>query len=128
VKAKGIKMENQEIICIGCPLGCHVALTVDESKKIIKFEGNECHAGEKYVAEEFKAPIRVFTGTVRTRGCSRPLLSVKTSKPIVKTNILDCGKYFCDIEVEPPIKIGDVVVSNILNTGADLIATSDLDF
>ena len=120
-------MENHEIICVGCPLGCRVTLTVDESGKILHFEGNECHAGEKYVAEEFRTPIRVFTGTLRTKRCSRPLLSVSTSKPIDKTNILDCGKYLYCIEVEPPIKIGDVIVSNILNTGTDLIATSDLD-
>jgi CxxC motif-containing protein len=127
VKAKEINMENHEIICVGCPSGCHVALTVDASGKIAKFEGNECRAGEKYVAEEFKTPIRVFTGTVRTKGSSRPLLSVRTSKPIVKTNILECGIYLYGIEVESPIKIGDVVIPNILNIGADLIATSDLD-
>jgi len=84
--------------------------------------------GEKYTAEEFKAPIRVFTGTVLTKGSTtRPLLPVRTSTPIVKANILECGRYIYKIEVPPPIKIGDVVIPNILNTGADLIATSDLD-
>lgn len=120
-------MENQEIICVGCPLGCHVVLTVDELGKIAKFDGNECRAGEKYTAEEFKAPIRVFTGTVRTKGSSRPLLPVRTSAPIVKANILECGTHLYDIEVAPPIKIGDVVIPNILNIGADLISTGDLD-
>jgi len=127
VKAKETDMENQEIICVACPLGCHVTLTVDASGKIVKFEGNECKAGEKYVAEEFKAPIRVFTGTVRTKGGARPLLPVRTSQPILKEKILECGRYICALEVAPPFKTGDVVLPNILGIGVDLIATGDLD-
>lgn len=120
-------MENKEMICVGCPLGCHIVLTIDESETIVKFEGNECRVGEKYVVQEFKAPVRVFTGTVRTKDSSRPLLSVRTKTPIAKENILKCGTYLYGVEVAPPIKNGDVLVQNILNTGADLIATSNLD-
>lgn len=120
-------MKNQEIICVGCPCGCHITLTVDESGKIVKFDGNECSAGKKYAAEEFKTPVRIFTGTVKTEGSSRPLLSVRTNKPVVKTSILKCGEYLSNFVVKSPIKIGSVVIPNILDTEADLIATADLD-
>lgn len=119
-------MKNQEIICIGCPLGCHVVLTINENGEICKFIGNECKAGEKYVAQEFKDPARVFTGTVRTKECSTRLLPVRTNKPIPKTSVLICGRSLAGIEVKPPVKMGDLIVTNILNTGADLIATCDL--
>lgn len=120
-------MEGREIICVGCPLGCHVVLIITESGEIAGFEGNECKAGKAYVTEEFKSPVRVFTGTIRTRNCSRPLLPVRTNKPIIKTMMLSCGKCLSDMEINPPIRIGDVIISNILNTGTDLIASGDLD-
>lgn len=120
-------MENEEIICIGCPIGCHVAIRINEEGNIVGFVGNECKIGEKYVAEEFRAPVRVFTGTVRTRSSSRPLLPVRTNKPIPKNMIAIFSKSVRAVEVAPPIRLGDTIVSSICNSGVDLIATSDLD-
>ena len=120
-------MKNEEIICIGCPIGCHVAIRIDAQGDIAGFAGNECKIGEKYVAEEFKSPVRVFTSTVRTRNCSRPLLAVRTSKPISKKMISSFSKSIIAVEVSPPIRLGDIIVSNISNSEVDLIATSDLE-
>jgi CxxC motif-containing protein len=119
-------MKKEEIICIGCPIGCPVAIRIDGEGNIAGFEGNECKIGEKYVAEEFRSPVRVFTGTVRTRNCSRPLLAVRTSKPIPKKMIPNFSKSMIAVEVSPPVRQGDIIVSNISNSGVDLIATGEL--
>jgi CxxC motif-containing protein len=126
VKVKERDMKNEEIICVGCPIGCHVVIRVEEDGKIAGLVGNECKVGEKYVAEEFRAPVRVFTGTVRTRNCSRPLLPVRTNKPIPKAMISNVRRCVMAVQVEPPIRIGDVIISNVYGTGVHLIATSDL--
>ena len=40
--------------------------------------------------------------------------------------IHDCIKALKDVEVEAPIKIGDVLVSNIAGTGVDIVATRNI--
>ena len=52
------------------------------------------------------------------------MLPVKTSKKIDKSLVLDCVKFINKIKVNTPINFGDVIVHNILDTGADVIATS----
>lgn len=120
-------MKKEEIICIGCPVGCRVVLSINKGGNIDALAGNECKIGERYAAQEYTAPVRIFTGTVQTRNCSRPLLPVRTSKAVPKKLISSFSKCVIDVKVKPPIRLGDVIISNIHNTGVDLIATSDLE-
>jgi CxxC motif-containing protein len=124
---KEINMKKEQIICVGCPIGCRVVLSINKEGNIEALDGNECKIGEKYAAQEYTAPVRIFTSTVRTRDCSRPLLPVRTSKAVPKKLISSFSKCLIDVEVKPPIRLGDVIISNIRKTGVDLIATSDLE-
>ncbi len=121
-------MKDEEIICVGCPMGCHVVIRIKTDGNIAGLVGNECKVGEKYAAEEFRAPVRVFTGTVRTRNCSRPLLPVRTNKPIPKGMISNVKRRVMDVQVEPPIRLGEVILANVSETGLHLIATNDLEY
>ena len=70
----------------------------------------------------------VLTTLVRIKGsdlCN--VVSVKTSKPINKKIWVECSKALSRIHVGPPIKIGDVVCKNILNTGVDIICTKNIE-
>mgnify|MGYP003376458641 FL=1 len=40
-------MEKRELICIGCPLGCPVTVTM-EAGEVVKVEGNTCKRGDDY--------------------------------------------------------------------------------
>jgi CxxC motif-containing protein len=124
---KEINMKKEQIICVGCPVGCRIVLSINQEGNIDALAGNECKIGEKYAAQEYTAPVRVFTGTVRTRNCSRPLLPVRTSKAVPKKLIWSFSNCLIDVKVKPPIRLGDVIISNIHNTGVDLIATNDLE-
>jgi CxxC motif-containing protein len=124
---KEFNMTKHEIICVGCPLGCHVTLSVSDAGDVIGQEGNECKVGEKYVMKEYKFPERVFTGSIVLHNCSRGLLSVRTDKPINRDKIIECGKLTCIIDIKPPVKIGMIIAENILDTGANLIATSGIE-
>ncbi|MCK4368416.1 MAG: DUF1667 domain-containing protein [Dehalococcoidales bacterium] len=119
-------MAEVNIICIGCPLGCTATLTIGDGGEVAAITGCECKAGEKYVVEEYKNPVRVLTATVVTQGSPQPLLPVRTAVPIPKAKLLPGMKVLAKTRVKPPVKIGDVVIPNLLDTGIDVASTSDL--
>jgi len=94
--------------------------------KLISIEGNRCKQGEKYALAEYKNPVRVLTATVLTNSIKNPLLPVKTNQPIPKIKMKDFMYSLARIRVEYPVKIGQVVCSNVMDTGIDLLAASDL--
>jgi CxxC motif-containing protein len=113
----------KELICISCPLGCH--LSVDTEKLTVT--GNSCKRGESYGIDEVKNPVRVITTTVKVEGALHPVLPVKTKAPIPKALNFKCIEELNKITLKAPVKMGDLVVENILNTGVDVIATRNLD-
>jgi CxxC motif-containing protein len=119
-------MPQAEIICIGCPLGCCVTLTVSPEGTIEKLTGNQCKEGTKYVTAEFQNPVRVFTATVLTDGGSRRLLPVRTDKPVSRSQLKELMRAVARIRVKPPVKMGQEIVHDILGTGANLVATGAL--
>ena len=115
-----------EITCIGCPLGCRIRLTIDETGEITECSGHQCKIGKKYAVQEYKSPERVLTTTVRTKGSVRHLLPVRTDNPVPKDMLKQCMQSLAGIEVQPQLRIGDTVVSNILGLGVDVICTDNL--
>ncbi len=109
---------TKEFICIVCPRGCHVS--VDEQMNIT---GNQCKRGETYVLTELKDPKRILTTTVRTIFPETPRVSVKTSEPIPKGLIYEIMDLINDQIIEEPMSIGDVLIKNVLDTGADIVLT-----
>jgi CxxC motif-containing protein len=114
-----------EIICIGCPLGCRVTVRIDKRGKIAQMKGAECKQGEKYVQKEFTSPVRTLTATVRTGSERFPLLPVRTSRPVPRDTLRDMMLETAKIKVKPPVEVGEVIARNVLDTGSDLIATSE---
>lgn len=115
----------KEMICICCPMGCR--LTVDDSDlSNVKVSGNTCPRGEKYGKEEVVCPKRMVTSVVRVEGGDVAMLSVKTKDAIEKSKISDALKTLKGVVVKAPVKIGDVVVQNVLGTGVDFIATKNV--
>jgi len=117
---------NKKFICIICPVGCEIEVEYD-SEKIKKITGNSCEKGKEYIVEEIYNPKRVLTTTVKIKNGEMPLVSVKTSKPIPKDLIFKSMDELAEIKVSAPIKIGDIIIKNLLNTGADVIATKKVD-
>jgi len=111
-----------ELICIVCPRGCH--LSVDENNGYT-VTGNSCPKGAEYGKKELVAPTRVLTSIVKISGAMYPCCPVKTSTAIPKAQIKEAMDLLKDVQIKAPVKIGDVVVKNILGTGADWIATKN---
>ncbi len=109
---------NREIICIVCPRGCHIQVSGDGS-----MSGYMCKRGPEYVKTELVAPMRIVTSTVKTIFSDMPRIPVKTDKPIPKGMIMDCMREIDKVMIKKPMKIGDVVIENILDTGANIVLT-----
>jgi len=114
------------IICVGCPLGCEITLTLNDNGEVSKVQGNSCKEGKAYALEEYLNPVRILTATVRTGNSSRPLLPVKTDKPILKSKLKQGMFALTKVKVNPPLKIGEIIIKNFLDTGADVVAVDDL--
>lgn len=115
----------REMICTCCPMGCR--LTVDDSDlNNVKVSGNTCPRGEKYGKEEVICPKRMVTSVVRVEGGDVAMVSVKTKEAIEKSRIFDALAALKGVVVKAPVKIGDVVVGNVLGTGVDFVATKNV--
>jgi CxxC motif-containing protein len=115
-----------EVRCIKCPLGCLTELTISGENNVLDVANAQCKDGKGYAIAEFNSPVRVLTATVLTKSGLSRLLPIKTNIPIHKTRLMDCMDFISKVRVEPPIRMGQVIVSNILNLGADLVSTDEL--
>lgn len=119
-------MEQTKIICIGCPKGCQVTVS-HEGKEIKEIQGYSCKNGEIYAKNEFTAPVRIFTSTVRVENGDLALVPVKTKTSVPKNMLMECAKESCRIVVKAPISVGDVICADFCGTGADLVAARDIE-
>lgn len=115
-------MAKVDLICIGCPLGCPLSVEM-EGEQIVSISGNTCPRGDAYARKELTNPTRIVTSTVRVAGGTLPMVSVKTDRDIPKGKIFDCVKALKEIDVPAPVTIGQVIVTDVAGTGADIVAT-----
>jgi len=146
-----------EMICISCPMGCH--LKVDENNDY-SVTGNSCPRGAAYGYEEATAPTRMVTSTVRiffdkpvdlslpaalnnpsdahpdfplvTYFQNRPdkieaRLPVKTSAPVPKAKIMEVMEAINAVTVNAPVHVGDIIIRNVAETGSDLVSTRSMN-
>jgi len=116
----------ERLVCIICPNSCEIEVRI-RNGNIKEIEGNLCHKGEEYVRSELFNPKRIVTSTVVVLNGEIPLVSVKTSRGVPKEKIFDVMDEISKIEINAPVKLGDVILRNVANTGADIIATRNVD-
>ena len=112
----------REVTCIVCPKGCRIF--ADEGNRL---SGAGCERGIAYVQAELENPTRMVTSTVRLTGSGLPRLPVKTSAPIPKKMMMRAAALLNDVTAAAPVKCGDVIVKNILDTGVDFVATKSAE-
>lgn len=119
-------MEQRELTCIGCPMGCQITVTL-EGQEIQKVEGNTCKIGDKYARNEVLHPERTVTSTVVITGGEKPRVSVKTKSDIPKDKIWLCMKEINAARAVSPVHIGDVIIPDVAGTGIPVIATKNVE-
>lgn len=116
----------KEMICVSCPLGCPIKVELSESGEVLSVTGNTCKRGEQYAISECTNPVRMLTSTIKVNGGSLPVIPVKTSAPIPKGMMFECMQVINNEVVDAPIKMGDVLISNVCDTGVDIVATNEV--
>ncbi len=115
---------TRELTCIICPKGCNIKIEM-ENNEIKSIEGNTCKRGYDYAYSEVTNPVRTITSTVKME--NGKMLSVKTDKPIPKELIFKCMEEINKVTAKSPVKIGDVLIENILKTGSNIVATQNIN-
>ena len=126
-----MSMSQKPLVCIVCPRGCRMTLTLPDggapAPEEIRVAGNGCPRGADYARQEMTAPRRVLTSTVRLTGAALTRLPVKTSRAVPKERLHDLIRLLDGLEAAAPVRIGDVLVKDALGTGAAIVAPRDVE-
>jgi CxxC motif-containing protein len=107
--------EKMVLICITCPKGCNLR-SHREGTTILKVDSG-CKRGILYAEEERSAPHGCHYGA--HPGGFTPAAAGRHRRALPKTK--DTGA-----PVNAPVKMGDVVLANALDTGIDIIASRSM--
>ena len=116
----------KELTCITCPVGCALKAEIQPDGTVI-ITGNKCPRGAAYGEKEMTNPTRVVTSTVRVAGRKDAVVGVKTASDIPKDKIMECMKELAAVEVTAPVKIGDIVLENVADTGVSIVVTRGIE-
>ena len=113
---------DKNLICICCPMGCHLKVNIEENK----VSGNGCKRGIDYGISEITNPVRVITTTVKVKEGELPVLPVKTKGAIPTDHNSKCMEELKKLEVVAPVSVGEVILKDILGTGIDIVSCRDI--
>jgi CxxC motif-containing protein len=120
----GLPEGFKDIRCIICPTGCLVHVENINGELII--EGHSCKRGEEYAKEEFVSPKRILTTTMQVQNGFLPLVPVRSDKPIPKEKLKETLKLIAETQTKAPIKMGDILLQDVLGLDINIIASRDL--
>ena len=123
-------MNSKVFTCILCPNGCEIETEIEYKSGeavILRMEGNRCPRGREYVSQELKCPRRNIATSVLVKGGELPLVSVRLTSPVPRERIFDVMEVIRDKQLAAPVHIGDVIITDVLGTGADVIATKTVE-
>ena len=119
---KDNKENVKEITCIVCPRGCRAKVRIIGGK-VVGIENVKCKRGKDYIAQEAVDPKRILFTTIpidRAKGIR--VLPVRSDKPFPKGMLKKGFEELKKIRVKAPIRVGEVLVENILGTGINIKA------
>ena len=112
--------------CITCPQSCDLVVSEDGAGGLA-VTGNKCKRGIDYAVNEHRSPKRMLTTTMPVVNATQRRLPVISSGPVPREKLGDCLGALYRICVHGPVKMGDVIVSDLLGTGVDILAARNLD-
>jgi CxxC motif-containing protein len=116
----------KELTCIGCPLGCQIRVAMN-GNEIASISGYNCKNGKAYAVKECTCPTRILTSNIKVENGDQNMVSVKTEKDIPKDKIFKCMTLLKNVKTKAPVKIGDIILKDVLGTGIDIIATKNIE-
>ena len=124
--------ETLQFNCTTCPSECLLTVEVERETggsvaAVRSVTGNSCPRGDKFAHQELTCPVRVLTTTVAVSVGDEALLPVRTAEAIPLELHAQAMDLIRGLVIEAPIRMGDVVLEDLLNTNIDLIASMDID-
>lgn len=110
---------ERDMICIMCPMGCNLHVKYSGGK--VEVSGNGCNRGVVFAQEEISCPKRMVTTSVKT---TDGVKACKTSVPVPKDLVFKVVQEVEKLRLKK-VKFGDVIIKNVLGTGADIVITAN---
>lgn len=125
-------IETLQFNCTTCPSECLLTVEIERDvngnvARVRSVTGNSCPRGDKFAHQELTCPMRVLTTTVAVSGGDEALLPVRTADAIPLELHAQAMALIRDVVVDAPIRMGDIVLEDLLNTDIDLIASMDIN-
>ncbi|HRA66064.1 MAG: DUF1667 domain-containing protein [Caldilinea sp.] len=118
---------TEHYLCIGCPMGCRLEVDEDiESHAIVEVRGFSCRRGREYALQEHTDPRRIVTTTVAIDQARWRRLPVRSEIAAPKDKGIAICRALRSVRVSAPVAMGDIIVSDILGTGVNIIAARDM--
>ena len=119
-------VEKRHFTCVTCPVGCEIDVELRDGE-VLSMTGNRCAKGKDFVLQELEEPMRVLTTTVPIEGAKWAMLPVRTDKSIPRRLFFEVMGEVGKIELQAPVKVSDVIVRDVAGTGANIIATRNMN-
>ena len=124
-------IETLRFNCTTCPSECLLTVEVERNAngavaEVHSVTGNSCPRGDKFAHQELTCPMRVLTTTVAVSGGDEALLPVRTAEAIPLALHAQAMDLIRDLVVDAPIRMGDVILPNLLDTNINLVASMDV--
>lgn len=115
----------RNLTCIVCPRGCPMVVTLSDDGRVEEVKGNFCKRGITYANDECTNPKRTVTSTMRTKNGG--VVSVKTAGNVPKEKMFEVMAEINRTLSDDEVKIGDVLIENVCDTGINVIATGKVN-
>ena len=124
--------ETLQFNCTTCPSECLLTVEVERDAngavvEVRSVTGNNCPRSDKFAHQELTCPTRVLTTTVAVSGGDETLLPVRTAEAIPLALHAQAMNLIRGLVLNAPIRMGDIVLENLLDTNINLIASMDID-
>lgn len=126
------EIETLQFNCTTCPSECLLTVEVKRGAdgavaEVYSVAGNSCPRGDKFAHQELTCPMRVLTTTVAVSGGDEALLPVRTAEAIPLALHAQAMDLIRSLVVDAPVRMGDVILPNLLDTDINLVASMDID-
>ena len=120
---------TKKLICIACPRGCALTVTIGGTPDTIEVSGNSCPKGISYGKQEVLCPMRTLTTTIACRsarhngkmtGFGAPefiRLPVKTGCEIPLEEMKSMIEKIRTITASAPVRYGDCLAQLTAENG-----------
>ena len=120
---------TKKLICIACPRGCALTVTIGGTPDTIEVSGNSCPKGISYGKQEVLCPMRTLTTTIACRsarhngkmtGFGAPefiRLPVKTGCEIPLEEMTSMIEKIRSITASAPVRYGDCLAQLTAENG-----------